>query len=621
MDIPSNRMPGSGTVRGVIAAFQRCWVPLFEYEVIFKVLVFLVAAPLSTWLLSLLVDASGEKSITNMAIIPFLLSSPGAVTVLTAGALLLVSQMAEEAGLLIVAARSRAGKQITALRAMVFVIRQLPLLVGAALAEMLIVLAWTAPFLAAGGLIYFILQASHDINYYLKEWPPVFIGVVVGMSLLGAGLVAVLFRYFVRWTFAMPVCLFERLTFFQALKRSAQLVRGSFWRIFGILAAWSVGTTLVAGVIMAVLGAPAGLLAAGNSANLVLMAAVVAGTAAAVGLVSLAILPLINIVILHLYFDAYRRKDWPVPEAARCTQAPDVDAWRLRRLSRAAFVSLAAAVFIAAAAGIGAYLGYAVRQPDRTHVIAHRGDSIHAPENTLGALRKAIALKAETAEIDVQETKDGVIMVLHDNDLLRVAGVPKGLWQLTYAEARELDVGSWFSPEFKDEKLPTLEEVIDLARGKIRMIIELKYNGHDQKLAERTVAVIRRKGFEDQCVISSLNYDGLQEVKAQDAGLKTLYILFTRIGNVASLKADGFALQAAQVTPGFIGNVQAKDKPAYVWTVDDPAELEKFIEMDTDYIYTNDPATLMAILQRRAAMAPAEKMRMKFKRLLDSMAE
>lgn len=78
-----------------------------------------------------------------------------------------------------------------------------------------------------------------------------------------------------------------------------------------------------------------------------------------------------------------------------------------------------------------------------------------------------------------------------------------------------------------------------------------------------------------------------------------LYILFSRIGNVASLKADGFALQAMQVTPEFIREVHAKEKPAYVWTVDDPEQMEEFIEMGADYLYTNDPATLMKLLRRR----------------------
>jgi glycerophosphoryl diester phosphodiesterase len=87
------------------------------------------------------------------------------------------------------------------------------------------------------------------------------------------------------------------------------------------------------------------------------------------------------------------------------------------------------------------------------------------------------------------------------------------------------------------------------------------------------------------------------------------------------LNADGFALQAAQVTPDFIREVHARNKPAYVWTVDDPGQMENFIEMDVDYLYTNDPAKLMALLQRRAALDPGAKLRQKFKRLLAALTE
>ena len=149
------------------------------------------------------------------------------------------------------------------------------------------------------------------------------------------------------------------------------------------------------------------------------------------------------------------------------------------------------------------------------------------------------------------------------------------------------------------------------------MIIELKYNGHDRCLPERTVEIIRKKGFEDQCVISSLNYNGLQKVKQLNDRLQTIYILFGEMGDVAKLDTDGFGLQAAQVTPDFIHNVHERGKLVYVWTVDDPREMEDFIEMGVDYIYTNDPAELIRLLKHRAARTPDEKLKIKFQRLLD----
>ena len=139
-------------------------------------------------------------------------------------------------------------------------------------------------------------------------------------------------------------------------------------------------------------------------------------------------------------------------------------------------------------------------------------------------------------------------------------------------------------------------------------------------MPERTVEIIRKNGFEGQCVISSLNYEGLQKVKKLDDRLKTIYILFGEMGDVAKLNADGFGLQAAQVTREFIDSIHERGKLVYVWTVDDPKEMEDFTELGVDYIYTNDPAELMGLLKRRAARTPAEKLKIKFQRLLDSIS-
>jgi len=559
-----------------------------------------------------------------LELISFLASFRGLLAVLFTGMVIVSAVIAEEAGLVIIAIHGLSSRQITSRRALVLMAKKIPALMGAGLAALLVLLAWTAPAIAAGGGIYYLLQSTHDINYYFKAQPPEFILALAAVGLLGLGCGALWVRYFVIWLFIVPVSLFENKTFLGALRRSAELAKGSFWRLLALMAGWTAALGLVTGTIMALAGAPAGLLLMGAQSHLamnVAMLAVLGAINAGIGtLISLLAAPWFGLLVTRLYLEAYQRKGWPVPEPAMCRAALPIETQLKRKNFRPVTMLLVTTLILITAAIIGVYLFQAVHETDTTRVIAHRGDSIHAPENTLSALRKAIELKAEIAEIDVQETLDGVIMVMHDNDLMRVAGVNKGLWQMTYAEARQLDVGHWFSPEFKGEKIPTLEEVIDLARGKIKMIIELKYNGHDRFLPERTVEIIRKKGFEEQCLISSLNYDGLQKVKKLDDRLKTIYILFGQVGNTARLNADGFGLQAAQVTPDFVQGIHEREKSVYVWTVDDPAQMEDFIEMGADYIYTNDPAELMGLLARRAAMTPAEKLKLKFQRLLDSIS-
>jgi glycerophosphoryl diester phosphodiesterase len=116
---------------------------------------------------------------------------------------------------------------------------------------------------------------------------------------------------------------------------------------------------------------------------------------------------------------------------------------------------------------------------DHAQIIAHRGGAGVAPENTLAAFKRGIADGADWLELDVQENADGVVVIEHDRDFMRVAGVNLEVWKATNAD---LAVGSSFDPAFLDQRVPTLREVPELAKGRAGVFIELKYYGHDQNL-------------------------------------------------------------------------------------------------------------------------------------------
>ena len=143
---------------------------------------------------------------------------------------------------------------------------------------------------------------------------------------------------------------------------------------------------------------------------------------------------------------------------------------------------LAAGLWLAVVAGAAFIQGFNINRT--VEITGHRGSKVRAPENTLSALRQAIAEGADYAEIDVQTTADGVVVLLHDADLMRVASVERRLRDIKFDELSDIDVGSWFMPEFSNERIPTLQEAIDLARGRIKLNIELKFTWPDPALAE-----------------------------------------------------------------------------------------------------------------------------------------
>ena len=154
---------------------------------------------------------------------------------------------------------------------------------------------------------------------------------------------------------------------------------------------------------------------------------------------------------------------------------------------------------------VGWWLQAAGRQ-EQFEVTAHRAGAVKAPENTLSALKQAIADGADLAEIDVQTTRDGELVILHDGDLARIAGDRRRVEQCTLAELRQLDIGSWHNAAFAGERIATLGEMIALARGRIRLNVELKYNRDDPQLAAKVLRLLRSEGVLDQCVITSLEY-------------------------------------------------------------------------------------------------------------------
>src|SRR3989304_1235432 len=104
--------------------------------------------------------------------------------------------------------------------------------------------------------------------------------------------------------------------------------------------------------------------------------------------------------------------------------------------------------------------------------IAHRGASGHAPENTLAAFRLAMEMGAQMIELDLHQSRDGVPVVIHDTSLWRTAGIRRNVGSLTLREIKRLDVGSWFNPQFKDQRIPTLEEVLELVLDQIPLNVE-----------------------------------------------------------------------------------------------------------------------------------------------------
>ncbi|MDO5601394.1 MAG: glycerophosphodiester phosphodiesterase family protein [Oscillospiraceae bacterium] len=223
-------------------------------------------------------------------------------------------------------------------------------------------------------------------------------------------------------------------------------------------------------------------------------------------------------------------------------------------------------------------------------VVSHRAGAAFAPENTLAALEWSIQEGADMAEIDVQQTRDGALIVLHDTDFRRVAGFSQKVWEADYATVRTLDAGSHFSAEFAGERIPTLDEMLSAAKGRIRLMIELKATGHETGLVAQAVAAIKAAGMERQCLIASMDTSLLRESKALAPQIDTVYITMMAFSDRYDLPyVDAYSVETGFLTPELITQLHVKGKKVYVWTANSEANMLKIIRMGADGLVTDNP--------------------------------
>ena len=230
-------------------------------------------------------------------------------------------------------------------------------------------------------------------------------------------------------------------------------------------------------------------------------------------------------------------------------------------------------------------------------ITAHRGDSSSAPENTLAAFEMAIENGADVIELDVRQTKDGEIVIMHDESLKRTCGVNKKVGNLTYEELLEYSPTAKCKGEdkerFKDEKIPTLREAIELVGDRAELNIELKPAKTDKKFAKTVVEIIQEYDYYDNCVVTSLNYGSIKKIKMTDPKIKTIYVMAVAMGDLYSLEyADGFSIKSRYITNDLVKQAHSMGKEVYAWTIDDKNILESMMLMDVDSIITNKPAAM-----------------------------
>jgi glycerophosphoryl diester phosphodiesterase len=465
------------------------------------------------------------------------------------------------------------------------------------------VIAGLLPFVIAAALVYAWLLRDHDINFYLSNRPDQFRLAAGILLVLAVGLLLLLARMIARWTLALPLVLFENVSPRRALRESAGRAVGFRLLILAALAAWA-AAAIVLIVITAWLMNLAGRWIAPQLAGSLPLLLSFVGVfmlvsfilAVAVGVINVSMFSLL-VAHLHLHVSAGR------PPARNLARYASISIYRPSGIAVAALASIA----VLATAGIVLFAFLINRDPQAALVIAHRGASDAAPENTLAAFRLAAEQKTDFIELDVQESADGEVLVVHDSDLMKVGGFPTRIWDGDAAALRSIDIGSFKDRRFSAERVPTLAEALAVCKGRCGVIVELKSYGHNQHLEERVAAIVEAAGMEKDCQFMSLDLDMVHRMKALRPSWRVGLLVAKAIGDLTELNADFLAVEARMATRRLIRQAHAAGQDVYIWTVDDPAWIFVALSRGVDGLITDQPDTARRVIDLRARMSESQR--------------
>lgn len=245
--------------------------------------------------------------------------------------------------------------------------------------------------------------------------------------------------------------------------------------------------------------------------------------------------------------------------------------------------------------------------PDQVLTVAHRGASAYAPENTLAAVRVAVDAGCDLVEVDVQRTRDGVLVLMHDTDLERTTGRRVAVADVTHEELRRLDAGSWFSQVYAGERVPTLDELLDTLEGsRTGLLLEVKRPDLHPGIAVDVARCLRARAFPvDQVVVQSFDHRVMRQLSRYAPEL-TVGLL----GHPPVRRLRELARWAAYVNPhhrratgSYVAAVQAAGMRSLVWTADRDADLHRALAMGVDGVISNRPDALLRILEERLVPA------------------
>ncbi len=595
----------AGLLRGIIAHRRQIVVT----HAIYSGLGIIVLFPLVGLIGRFLLGFSGQTALVDQDILYFALTPVGAASAVFIATLFVFIIAFESASMMAIGVMSQLGKSISVQFIFRYSLMKAPGIFEFAVRLVCRLILLTLPFLLTAVAIAYWLLTEYDINFYLSSRPPAFWS---ALFLIGTDLIIMLVivaRKLLDWSVSLALVLFADVPATHSFARSTALTRNKQSQLFLTLIIWTAVSIVLSTVVFGVLHLLGSLLVPLVMQSFQWLILLLGSLFASWLLANLVLAGLSSSIFAFVISDFYAR----VRPETDAIVAPDNYRYRLPTvLERRNFTAGRLAVLLIVAIGIASALGHwllnGIQANDSAIVIAHRGASGRAPENTLQAIQLAVDDGADWIEIDVQETADGEVIVYHDSDFMKLAGVNLSVANSTLDQVNEIDIGSWFDAEFAAARAPTLAATLRAVKGKSRLIIELKYYGHSVQLEQRVVDIVEQADMADDIMIMSLSLPGIQKLQALRPNWTVGILAAQSAGNIAQLDVDFLAVSSRIATSQLVRRAGAAGKPVYVWTVNDAISMSRMLSLGVDGIITDEPALARQVLASRSELNSVERL-------------
>ena len=586
------------------------WRQMFVYSLTIWLCSAILLGPLTSWILHSLAT-NGDVIVGNYSMPTWLLSPKGMTYFFLAGSVTLFSLFLQVTGLFLIVRRSQKQVLLKLIPMLRHNLSVLPSLLWFCLNLFIRLIPVALLLTIVPGILFLLFLREHDVNFYMTAKPAEWFW-VLGLSGVWALLWLVGLLYLMmRWIYALPSWLEGvrpvRKVFRDSWRDTRALSPFLFKVVFSFSAIWICVIAAVMGSLFLFI-------------SLVLrLASDSMGAVIGVMVVYLILKGLLQ-VLLTFFGTAWVASIWSLcfkrhvnsHETHDLVGASSLSIKWFKFFHLKLFVALAILLFTVSLVASSTLLDKEIPLKIPL-IIAHRAGPVYAPENTLAGLDRVLKDGfSDFVEIDVELTKDGVVVCAHDKDLMKLADSDSVINETNYEDLLKIDIGKKFGVEFEGERLGRLDEFLDRTRDRVQLMVEFKYV-EDSTLIEDTIELIRERHMEDQVVLMSLELTDVRTAQTLAPDIKVGYFATLETGDLAQLEVDFIGVKDWLAQPELIKEIQEKNIPIYSWTVNEPLRMVELIEAGIDGIITNDPPLAHKVVDKAKSLSSDQRILLKFR--------